>query len=203
MTFTTIAARPRVAAALGLLLGAAPLAAQAEMTRYDLDPEHTVVAFMIDHIGYAKVLGQFTEVSGHFMYDAETRELGAVRVSVPIASVETFNDARDGHILSEDFLWADQQPEMVFTADGGQPETDTTGTVTGTLSLRGAEAPLMLDVTLNKVAAYPFGHGKETVGISARGSVLRSDFGSTYALGGGIVGDAVDIIIEAEAIVAE
>lgn len=203
MTSTTILARRCSAMVLGLVLGAAPLAAQAEMKRYELDPEHTVVAFMIDHIGYAKVLGQFTEVSGHFMYDAETRELGEVRVSVPIASVETFNDARDGHILSEDFLWADQQPEMVFTANGGDPETDTTGSVTGTLSLRGAEAPLTLDVTLNKVADYPFGHGKETVGISARGSVLRSDFGSTYALGGGIVGDAVDIIIEAEALAAE
>lgn len=203
MTFKTIFGRPRNAAALVLVLGAAPMAAQAEMTRYELDPEHTVVAFMVDHVGYAKVLGQFTEVSGHFMYDAETQELGEVRVSVPIASVETFIDARDQHIMSEDFLWADEQPEMVFTAEGGEPETDTTGTVTGTLGLRGAEAPLTLDVTLNKVAEYPFGHGKETVGISARGSVLRSDFGSTYALGGGIVGDQVDIIIEAEALAAE
>ena len=204
MTFKTIFAHPRAAAAIALMLGSAvPMAAQAEMSRYELDPDHTVVAFMIDHIGYAKVLGQFTEVSGHFMYDAEARELGEVRVRVPIASVETFNDPRDQHILSEDFLWADQQPEMVFTADGGDPDTDTTGTVTGTLSLRGVEAPLTLAVTLNKVGAYPFGHGRETVGISARGSVLRSDSGSTYALGGGIVGDEVEIIIEAEGLAAE
>lgn len=184
-------------------MAAAPLAATAEMARYDLDPEHTVIAFMIEHIGYAKVLGRFTEVTGHFMYDAETRELGEVRVSVPIASVETFSDRRDEHIVSEDFLWADAQPEMVFTAAGGQPETATSGSVTGTLALRGTEAPLTLDVTLNKVGEYPFLHRKETVGISARGSVLRSDFGSTYALDGGIVGDAVDLIIEAEALRAE
>lgn len=192
------------ALALALVLcGACPLAAQAEMKRYDLDPDHTVVAFMIDHLGYAKTLGQFTEVAGHFMYDAETRELGAVEVRVPIASVETFNDARDEHIMGEDFLWADEQPEMVFTAEGGEAEGDTAGSVTGTLSLRGAEAPLTLDVTLNKVGEYPFGHGKETVGISARGSVLRSDFGSTYALGDGVVGDEVEIIIETEAIAAD
>ena len=28
--------------------------------RYTLDPAHTTVAFLIDHVGFAKTLGQFT-----------------------------------------------------------------------------------------------------------------------------------------------
>jgi len=192
--------RPLTAAILATLL---PGAASAEMVRYDLDPEHTTVAFLVSHIGFANTLGQFTQVSGHFMYDAEANELGEVSVTVPIRSIETFNDARDNHIVSEDFLWADQQPEMVFTATGGIAKTDTAGTVTGDLSFRGETNEVTLEVTLNKVDAYPFGHGKETVGISARGSLNRSDWGSTYALQGGIVGDSVDLIIEAEALRAE
>ncbi|MEO1103308.1 MAG: hypothetical protein AAFW98_06200, partial [Pseudomonadota bacterium] len=55
--------------------------------------------------------------------------------------------------------------------------------------------PLVLDVTLNKIAPYPFLHQKETIGVSARGTVTRSDFGMTYAVDGGIVGEAaVDFI---------
>ncbi|QIE43584.1 YceI family protein (plasmid) [Rhodobacteraceae bacterium SC52] len=68
-------------------------------------------------------------------------------------------------------------PQMMFTANGGEAASDTEGTFTGMLSLRGRENPLTLTVTLNKVADYPFGHKKQTVGIFARGSVLRSNFG--------------------------
>ena len=62
--------------------------------------------------------------------------------------------------------------------------------------------PVTLDVTLNKRAEYPFGHGKDTLGISARAEIQRSDFEMTYALPT-MVGDTVDIILEFEAIRAE
>lgn len=202
----TISDRPGAcaAAAVALMLcTAAPLAAQAEMTRYEIDPDHTVVAFLVGHVGYSNVLGRFTEVSGHFMYDPAAQELGAVAVTVGTGSVQSDNDARDGHVRGGDFLNVSAHPAMVFTADGGQATSDTTGTVTGTLSLLGQDRPLTLDVTLNKVAEYPFGHRRETVGLSARGTVLRSDWGMDYGVANGLVGDAVQIIIEVEAIAAE
>lgn len=176
-----------------------PLTAQAEMAHYELDPTHVVVAFLVDHLGYGNVLGRFSEVSGGFDFDAAANDLGAIEVRVRTASVETFDDPRDGHVRSKDFLNAEEFPDIVFTANGGTPVTDTTGSVTGTLTVRGVSQPLTLDVTLNKVAKYPFLHEKETVGISARGSVLRSAFGMDYGLAPGWVGDEVQIIIEAEA----
>lgn len=174
-------------------------AAQAEMATYELDPEHTAVFFLIDHIGYAKTLGVFTTVSGRFMYDAETNELGEVNVSIDAASVESFNKARDAHVRKPDFLDVKKHPAITFTANGGTATSDTNGTVTGDLTILGTALPVTLDVTLNKSAAYPFGHKRDVLGLSMQTSIKRSDFGMTYGVDNGLVGDEVTIQIETEA----
>jgi len=185
-------------AAAGIALGAG--AARAEPAKYVIDPEHVSVAFMVEHIGYADTLGVFRDVAGHFVYDKETNELGEVRVTVDAASVWTNNERRDEHVRNDDFLDVESHPEIVFTATGGEATSDTAGTVTGDLTILGETHPITLDVTLNKIGEYPFGHEKETIGVSVRGTVVRSRYGMTYAVEGGLVGDEVDLLIEVEAI---
>ncbi|QBF30534.1 YceI family protein [Thalassococcus sp. S3] len=185
------------------LLSASALPAQAEMARYDLDPEHTVVYFTVDHIGYAKTLGVFTELDGSFSYDANTQALQDVEVTISAASVETFNEARDDHVRNQDFLHVSQFPEITFVASSGTPESATSGTVTGNLTILGQTQPVTLTVTLNKTAPYPFGHRREVLGLSMETSIQRSDFGMTYAVENGLVGDLVEINVETEAIRAE
>lgn len=176
-----------------------PAAATAEAARYELDPEHTTIAFLVDHVGYAATLGLFADVAGGFVYDAETRELGDVRVTVRTASLETMNEARDGHVRSGDFLDVEAHPEMVFTAAGGTPAGEATGQVAGELTLLGETGPLVLDVTLNKAADYPFGHGRFTLGLTVRGTLARSDWGMDYGVADGLVGNEVTLLIETEA----
>ena len=185
--------------AAALALAVLPALAMAEPARYDLDPEHTTVAFLVDHVGYAATLGVFAQVEGGFTYDMETQELSDVRVTVATASVETLNDARDEHVNSADFLDTGTHPEMVFTATGGTPADATSGEVAGELTLLGKTGPLVLDVTLNKAETYPFGHKRFTLGLSLRGSLKRSDWGMEYGVANNLVGDEVTLIIEAEA----
>ncbi|MTH96283.1 YceI family protein [Roseibium sp. RKSG952] len=173
--------------------------ASAEPYRYELDPSHTTVAFLVDHLGYAETLGLFTDISGSFTYDLETQVLSDLAVEIDTASIETFDEARDNHVRGADFLDVTAFPLMTFTADSGTPLSDTEGSVTGTLTLLGQSRPLTLDVKLNRTAKYPFGHGRFTLGISARTVIKRSDFGMTYAVGNGFVGDDVQVIIETEA----
>ena len=173
--------------------------AHADMARYELDPEHTAVYFTVDHIGYSKVLGIFLQVEGGFFYDAETRELGEVNVTIDAGSVNTFNEARDGHVRNRDFLNVPQYPEITFTASGGTAGSETTGTVTGDLTVLGQSNPVTLNVTLNKVAPYPFGHQREVLGLSMTTSIKRSDFGMDYGVANGLVGDELQINIETEA----
>ncbi|MCA0928084.1 YceI family protein [Ruegeria profundi] len=175
-------------------------ASLADMARYDLDPDHTTVYFTIDHIGYAKTLGVFTEVTGSFLYDTETQQLSDVQVAIRAESVTTFQDARDSHVRNRDFLNVSTYPEITFTANGGNPTNTNSGTVTGDLTILGQSRPVNLNATLNKVAEYPFGHGREVLGLSLNTSIMRSDFGMTYGVDNGLVGDEVTINIETEAI---
>jgi len=181
------------------LVASLTTAAHADMARYELDPEHTTVFFLIDHIGYAKTLGLFTTVTGSFMYDADTRELGEVSVNIDAASVQSFNEARDNHVRKADFLDTAKHPAITFTATGGTAADDTSGTVTGDLTILSQSRPVTLDLTLNKSAAYPFGHKREVLGLSMTASIQRSDFGMTYGVDNGLVGDTVSIQIETEA----
>ncbi|MEL7258621.1 MAG: YceI family protein [Pseudomonadota bacterium] len=184
-------------------MSAAAAPAQADMARYELDPTHTFVYFKVDHIGYAKTLGVFTEVSGGFMYDADSQELGDVDVSINAASVNTFHEARDEHVRNKDFLNVSEHPQITFVASSGSAESENNGTVTGDLTVLGQTRPVMLSVTLNKAGAYPFGHKRDVLGLSMQTSIKRSDFGMMYAVENGLVGDTVDINIETEAMKME
>lgn len=174
-------------------------AAHAQMATYELDPEHTTVFFTVDHIGYAKTLGLFTAVSGKFMFDPQTRELGDVTVDIDAASVQSFNEARDAHVRKPDFLDIQKYPAITFTASGGTATSNKVGTVTGDLTILGQTRPVTLDVTLNKAAPYPFGHKRDVLGLSMTTSINRSEFGMAYGVANGLVGDTVDIQIETEA----
>lgn len=181
-------------------LSTCAIAANADMARYELDPTHTAIYFTIDHIGYAKTLGVFTDVTGSFIYDTDTQELKDVEVVIQAASVNTFNEARDGHVRNRDFLDVATYPEITFVANGGTPTDTNSGTVTGRLTVLDQTLPITLKVTLNKAAEYPFGHKREVLGLSLDTSILRSEFGMDYGVANGLVGDEVTINIETEAI---
>src|SRR5690606_31096662 len=74
---------PAVAAAvLGASLAAAARPSFGEAATYALDPEHATVAFLVPHIGFAKVLGQFREVEGSFRFDEAAGELSDIEIVV-------------------------------------------------------------------------------------------------------------------------
>jgi polyisoprenoid-binding protein YceI len=171
----------------------------AEPVRYELDPEHLTIAFLVEHIGYAKTLGSFREASGGFTFDEATGTLAAVRVVVATASVDTAHEARDRHLESSDFLDSAAHPEMIFTATGAERTGERTFTIRGELALLGMRRPLTLEATWNKSAPYPIGPRTEVIGVSARGRLARSEFGMSDGVDDGLVGDDVEIIIELEA----
>lgn len=184
-----------------LLTNGASRPASAEPARFEIDPEHVTVAFLVHHIGYANVLAQFLEVEGSFEYDEATQTLTGLEVTIEAESFFSNDDRRDDHVLGGDFLDVDEHPEITFVGTAAQASSATTGTVTGDLTVLGVTRPITLDVTLNKAGDYPFGAGPPYVlGISARTTVKRSAFGMSYAVENGFVGDELDVIIELEAV---
>ncbi|MFT5447284.1 MAG: polyisoprenoid-binding protein YceI [Gammaproteobacteria bacterium] len=181
-----------------VLLFASP-ATMAEPKRYVIDAEHVTVAFLVEHIGFAKVLGRFLSVSGEYTFDEASGVLSDVRIEVQTDSVSTDHERRDRHLRGADFLNVDEHSMMTYTAASANVKTDRTYTINGELELLGVKRPVQLTARWNKSGTYPFGGNPYVMGVSARGSFKRSDFGMTYAVGNALVGDAVELILEFEA----
>jgi polyisoprenoid-binding protein YceI len=175
-------------------------AAQAEPREFLIDEEHFSIGFFINHIGFADQLGQFLEGSGQFVWDETTNELHSGEVVVKASSVFTNHKARDRHLRSEDFLHTSEHDEVRFEATSWEPEGPNQGILHGDLTMLGQSHPVKLDVRINRRAEYPFGHERYTVGMSARTTLLRSQWGMTYALEDDLVGDEVRMMLEFEAI---
>lgn len=196
---------PALACLLAIALpGFAPHAVQAEPARYEIDPDHLSIGFLVDHIGYARTLGMFRKAEGAFDFDEQAGELTNLKVVVDTASVFSNHKKRDEHLRSADFLNSKEFPEMVFTAESARRTGETTFVIPGQLELLGKTRPLTLEATWNKSAEYPIGGGllggkPYVMGVSAQGRILRSEFGMNYAVDNGWVGDEVELIIEFEA----
>jgi polyisoprenoid-binding protein YceI len=180
-------------------LASAPLV-NAEPTNFKVDDEHFSIVFEIMHIGYAPVMGMFREIEGEFVYDEKTRELSSGKLIFKSNSVFTNHKKRDEHVTSKDFLDSSKHSDIIFTVTDFNTTGDNTGQVTGDLAMLGQTNPVVLNVTLNKSAVYPFGHEEYTLGISAETNLKRSEWGMTYGLDGDMVGDDVTLRFGFEAI---
>lgn len=195
-TSTLISNRILTVLAAALAFGTA----HAETAEWKIDPEHFSIAFDVEHVGYQQQIGLFRDARGRFQYDPDTRELTEGRIEIEAESVYTNHDDRDEHLRGDDFLDAQAHPRIVFEASEYTPGDNGGGTLAGDLTLLGTTHPVELDVTINKRAEYPMGHGKETLGISARTTIERSRWGMDYGVSDDLVGDEVALRFEFEAI---
>jgi polyisoprenoid-binding protein YceI len=195
-----ISARAAGTMALLAWLGALAAPAHAEPVEFVLDPEHISITFFAHHLGYADMAGMFLEAEGSFRYDEAAQELSDLRVVVRTASVFTNHERRDQHLRSPDFLNVREFPEMVFVGTGAERLGADTGLIHGELTLLGVTRPLTLEARLNKAARYPFLDEHYAIGVDATGSIRRSEFGMTYGVEHGWVGDEIRIVIGFEAI---
>ena len=187
------------------LLGAALVtgSAVAEPKPYQLDESHIAIVWSVDHLGLADVIGHFLEVEGGFTYDEAAGTVSDMTVTIQADSVFSNHDRRDGHLRSDDFLSAENHPEITFVSTSSEMTSENTGLLHGDLTLLGVTEPVTLEVTKLSEGVYPFGSKHFAIGYKATTTIKRSDFGMMYAVENGVVGDEVDILIEGEAILME
>lgn len=157
---------------------------------------NTHIKFTADHLGLSRTYGEFIEFDGRVVIDTARPSTTVVEVTVDIASLDSGLAARDEMLLGNLWLDAQTHPTMSFSATSFEQLSDKTGKLTGDLTLRGVTQPLVLDVIFNGTASDPFSANRTRWGFSASGTLNRSDFGMDFGLG--LVGDEVDLIIEAE-----
>jgi polyisoprenoid-binding protein YceI len=189
------------AALAGLVALSMVAPAAAQPARFEIDPEHLSIGFLVHHLSYARILGMFRAAKGSYSYDEKTGELSDVRVEVDTASVFTNHRKRDDHLKGPDFLNSGEFPRMVFTASGAQRTGNNNFAINGNLQLLGRSLPMTLNATMNKLSEYELGTFRKpyVMGVSARGSFKRSAYGMNYGIDNGWVGDEVEMMIEFEA----
>lgn len=168
--------------------------------KYVLDASHSQVIFSYNHLGFSTTYGMFSGFEGEIMFDADAPANSSVSVSMPVMSMFTGWEAREGHFMSDDFFGAKEGDMVTFTSTGIEVTGEKTANITGDLSMNGMTKPVVLAATLNKAGDHPRAN-KPWLGFDATTSVLRSDFGlGAFAP---FVGDEVSINISLEAMAAE
>lgn len=189
----------RILIALAFGAAAAGLSFSASAAdRYVIDRDHTNIAFLIDHLGYSQMLGQFQDFDGEFTFDGSSTNEAAVHLTIDAASIDTDLKSRDNDLRSPSFFSVQEFPEITFTSTSIEPTGEKTAKLTGDLTMLGVTRPLTLDVTFNRAAPWPYDPNRYVAGFSARGTLNRSDFGMKYELPA--IGDEVQLIIEVEGI---
>jgi polyisoprenoid-binding protein YceI len=174
--------------------------AQAAPEKYMLDASHSQIIFSYNHIGFSTTYGMFSGFEGEIMFDQDNPANSSVSVSMPVMSMFTGWEQRDGHFMSGDFFGATDADLVTFTSTGIEVTGDDTALITGDLSMNGMTKSVVLDATLNKTGDHPFA-GKPWAGFDATTTLLRSDFGlGAFAPA---VSDEVEVVISLEASKAE
>jgi len=89
----------------------------------------------------------------------------------------------------------ENHPEITFVSTNVEKTGDTTGKITGDLTIKGVTKPTMLDVVFNQ-GAFDERNNRYKLGFSGKTTVKRSDYGvDLYAP---TVSDEVEIVIETE-----
>ena len=183
-----------------ILLILLPLTVWASEEEYIIDKSHFSIGFLVEHVGYAKTLGMFRDIDGSYIHDVKNKKINDINIVINTDSVFTNDEKRDEHLKSPDFLHVDKYPEMVFKATDIKINNDET-IINGNLTLLGNTRPLVITGRINKIGKYPFGGiiKPYVMGISAKGTIKRSDHAMMYAIKDNLVGDEIELIIEFEA----
>ena len=168
---------------------------------YELDAGHSSVGFFVKHLMVAKTRGRFGQFHGTVAIGDNPLE-SSVSVEIDMASVDTRDEARDGHLRSADFFDVEQYPTMCYRSTGVTAAGSGRWTVDGELTVHGVTRPVQLDVRFEGGVADPWGNAR--AGFSATAEIDREAFGLTWNQvlegGGVLVGKKVTIEIEAEAV---
>ena len=88
--------------------------ADAEMARYEIDPEHTTIGFSAGHMMVSQVQGQFMVFDGFVEMDPEAKIVNAIEATIKTWSINTNHQKRDAHLRSPDFLDVERYPTMTY-----------------------------------------------------------------------------------------
>ncbi|QHC31535.1 MULTISPECIES: YceI family protein [unclassified Streptomyces] len=169
---------------------------------YTIDPAHTTIEFVARHAMVTNVRGSFQDFTGSLHLDGQDPAKSTATLDITMASIDTGNADRDGHLKSADFFKIDEFPTMTFRSTEAESLGGEDYRITGDLSLLGVTRPITIDLEFNGIAKDPFGN--ERAGFEGRSELLRSEWGLTWnaalETGGVLISDKIKLNFDISAI---
>jgi polyisoprenoid-binding protein YceI len=169
---------------------------------WTVDPSHSSVNFSARHLMISTVRGRFTKFGGTLVLNEQSHEQSSAEGWVDIASVDTHDANRDGHLRSPDFFDFEKFPQMTFKSTRIVDEGEGQYKVTGNLTIKDVTREVTFKVTDEGKGKDPWGGTRW--GFTAETTINRKDFGLNWNValetGGWLVSDNIKLNIDVEAV---
>ena len=183
------------------------------MPRWFFEPGHTAAEFCVRHMMVTCVRGHFKNVRGRLTFDPASPQNSSVEVEIDAGGLWTGEPDRDAHLRSADFLDVQHFKTIAFRSREVSLRGEHDYSVLGDLTIRGVSRPCELRVTYLGQWQTPWWENgvdkgpRTRAGFLATTTIDRHGFGVSWNArldrGGIVVGDLVEITIDAEAILEE
>jgi polyisoprenoid-binding protein YceI len=162
---------------------------------YELDDTHAYLSFSYSHLGLSNPQIHFADFVANLELSGNDMSQSQISITIDAASLDSAIPELDDDLKGADFFDVANYPEITFQSTAYEETSDSSGRLTGDLSVRGVTKPVTLDVTINSAAMNPLNR-REMIGFSATGILNRSDFGLTaYAP---LIGDELSLLGQIE-----
>jgi polyisoprenoid-binding protein YceI len=162
---------------------------------YELDDTHAYLSFSYSHLGLSNPQIHFADFVANLELSGNDMSQSQVSITIDAASLDSAIPELDDDLKGADFFDVANYPEITFQSTAYEETSESSGRLTGDLSVRGVTKPVTLDVTINSAAMNPLNR-REMIGFSATGILNRSDFGLTaYAP---LIGDELSLLVQIE-----
>jgi polyisoprenoid-binding protein YceI len=184
------------------------------MPTWFFEPGHTAAMFRARHMMVTYVRGHFKNVSGSLVFDPENPAKSSAEVTIDAGTIWTGQPQRDLHLRSADFLDIENHPRITFKGDQVEVAGARDYILRGVLTIRGVSREVELNVSYLGQWRTPWWEEEDgqwidkgpkvRAGFVAKTRINRHDFGVSWNdvvdKGGVVVGNMIDITIDAEAI---
>ncbi len=168
---------------------------------YNVDPAHSSVGFEVRHMGIATVRGAFKKFEG--TVDA-TGAAPVLQGSVEVATVDTNDPQRDGHLASAEFFDSENHPTIAFHSNTGEALDAGQIRLDGEITIKGITKPIELTGVVAEGGTDPWGN--ERIGLELSAVIDRREFdlkwNQTLPNGNLLVSNEVKLLLSVSAVKA-
>ncbi|HNP48086.1 MAG TPA: YceI family protein [Bacteroidia bacterium] len=166
---------------------------------WKIDPAHSKIQFTAKYLVISDVDGEFKKFDGTFTSAKPDWSDLQLTLSADVNSINTENEMRDKHLMSDDFFNAEKFPKITFNSKGIKSLGNNKYLLSGTLTVRDVTKQVELPLVYGGTVTDPWGNVK--AGFKATGSINRQEYGLKYSnaakTGEAVVGDNVEFTINA------